>query len=63
MPKPFRRSPMPKGVVQNVPPLELEAGLDAEGVMGVHRAPKLNFGHPVGVQISQDINLSLQIES
>ena len=41
----------------------LESGLDAEGVLGVHRTPKMNFGHPQGVQVSQDVDMGVHIES
>ena len=40
----------------------VDSGLDTEGVLGVQRTPKHNFGHPEGVQILQGVHLGVQGE-
>ena len=39
----------------------LHAANDAEGVLGVLRTPKWSFRHPQGVQISQGVQMGVQI--
>ena len=39
----------------------LRPAIDTEGVLGVLRTPKWSFRHPQGVQISQGVQMGVQI--
>jgi hypothetical protein len=41
--------------------IQYSAVFDAEGVLGVLKAPKWSFRHPQGVQIAQGVQMGVQI--